>query len=121
MDLLQTLLVYMTVAVSSTIGAAPMPTATPVPTAAPTAVVTAAPVTEVPVTLPPATPTPAATARPQITTNPGYEILRPKMEGEAVKKMQQDAYHILQAMNGIHPGDPTYNEDQDPENYKKTM
>ena len=39
----------------------------------------------------------------------------------AIKKMQQDAYHIMQGMNGIHPGDPTYHTDQDPQNYKKTM
>jgi 1-acyl-sn-glycerol-3-phosphate acyltransferase len=39
----------------------------------------------------------------------------------AVKKMQSDAYHIMQGMNGIHPGDPTYNTDLNPENYKKTM
>lgn len=40
---------------------------------------------------------------------------------EAVKKMQQDAYHIMQTMNGIHPGDPTYNTDLNPANYQKTM
>ena len=39
----------------------------------------------------------------------------------AVKKMQQDAYHILQQMNGIHPGDPTYCTDLNPETYRKTM
>ena len=43
----------------------------------------------------------------------------PKLD--AVKKLHQDAYHILQAMNGIHPGDPTYNTDQNPETYQKTM
>jgi len=43
----------------------------------------------------------------------------PKLE--AIKKMQSDAYHIMQGMNGIHPGDPTYNEDQNLENYQKTM
>lgn len=40
---------------------------------------------------------------------------------EAAKKMQEDAYRIMQAMVGVHPGDPTYNEDLNPENYKKTM
>lgn len=40
---------------------------------------------------------------------------------EAVKKLQQDTYHIMQAMNGIHPGDPTYNTDQNLETYQKTM
>ena len=43
----------------------------------------------------------------------------PKLE--AIKKLQKDAYHILQQMNGIHPGDPTYNTDLNPENYQKTM
>jgi hypothetical protein len=27
----------------------------------------------------------------------------------------------MQEMNGIHPGDPTYNEDQSIEHYQKTM
>ena len=40
---------------------------------------------------------------------------------EAVKKLQQNTYHIMQAMNGIHPGDPTYNTDQNLETYQKTM
>ena len=40
---------------------------------------------------------------------------------EAIKELQQNAYHILQGMNGIHPGDLTYNTDQNPENYRKTM
>ena len=48
-----------------------------------------------------------------------YDKELPK--NDAVKKLQQDAYHIMQAMNGIHPGDPTYNTDQTPENYQKTM
>ena len=39
----------------------------------------------------------------------------------AVKKMQQDAYHIMQGMNGIHPGDPTYSTDLTLDNYQKTM
>lgn len=39
----------------------------------------------------------------------------------ATKQMQRDAYHIMQGMNGIHPGDPTYNTDQNPEHYRKTM
>ncbi|MBR4016887.1 MAG: 1-acyl-sn-glycerol-3-phosphate acyltransferase [Oscillospiraceae bacterium] len=39
----------------------------------------------------------------------------------AVKKMQSDAYRIMQQMNGIYPGDPTYNEDLNLENYQKTM
>ena len=40
---------------------------------------------------------------------------------EAMDKLHKDAYHIMQVMNGINPGDPTYNTDQNIENYKKTM
>ncbi len=40
---------------------------------------------------------------------------------DAIKKMQQDAYHIMQVMNGIHPGDPTYRTDLNLETYEKTM
>lgn len=40
---------------------------------------------------------------------------------EATEKMQRNAYHIMQVMNGINPGDPTYNTDLDPDHYKKTM
>ena len=43
----------------------------------------------------------------------------PKLE--AIKKMQQEAYHVMQVMNGIHPGDPTYNTDLNLETYQKTM
>ena len=41
--------------------------------------------------------------------------------GEAVARLQREAYRVMQEMNGIHPGDPTYNTDQDPDHYKKTM
>lgn len=40
---------------------------------------------------------------------------------EATERMQAEAYHIMQAMNGINPGDPTYNSDPNGENYQKTM
>ena len=40
---------------------------------------------------------------------------------EATDKMHKEAYHIMQVMNGINPGDPTYNTDQNIEHYKKTM
>ena len=43
----------------------------------------------------------------------------PKLE--AIRKMQKDAYHIMQGMNGIHPGDPAYRVEQDLETYQKTM
>lgn len=48
-----------------------------------------------------------------------YDKQLPKLE--AVKKMQQDAYHIMQQMNDIHPGDPAYSTDLNPETYQKTM
>lgn len=61
--------------------------------------------------------------RPLVDLNVGDPIFHdkdlPKLE--AIKKMQKDAYHIMQGMAGIHPGDPTYNEDLNLENYKKTM
>ena len=40
---------------------------------------------------------------------------------EATDKMHKEAYHIMQVMAGVNPGDPTYNEDQNIDNYKKTM
>ncbi len=40
---------------------------------------------------------------------------------EAMDKIHKEAYHIMQVMNGINPGDPTYNVDQNIDNYKKTM
>ena len=39
----------------------------------------------------------------------------------AAEELRARAYHIMQEMNGIHPGDPTYNVDQNINNYKKTM
>ncbi|MBR4852697.1 MAG: hypothetical protein IKV01_03745, partial [Clostridia bacterium] len=40
---------------------------------------------------------------------------------EATDLLHKQAYHVMQVMNGINPGDPTYNTDQDINNYKKTM
>ena len=40
---------------------------------------------------------------------------------EATDKLHAEVYHVMQVMNGINPGDPTYNVDQKIENYKKTM
>ena len=61
--------------------------------------------------------------RPLVDLNIGDPIYHdkdlPKLE--AAKKLQQDTYHIMQGMCGIHPGDPTYNTDQDLEHYRKTM
>lgn len=42
-------------------------------------------------------------------------------QGEAIDKLHKDAYHIMQVMNGINPGDATYNVDQNIDNYVKTM
>ena len=39
----------------------------------------------------------------------------------AADELRARAYKIMQEMNGIHPGDPTYNEDQTIEHYRKTM
>ena len=40
---------------------------------------------------------------------------------EAADELRARAYHIMQVMNGIQPGDPTYNTDQNIDNYRKTM
>jgi len=40
---------------------------------------------------------------------------------EATDKMHRQAYHIMQVMNGINPGDPTYNTNQNIDEYVKTM
>ena len=42
-------------------------------------------------------------------------------EREAALKLREKTYRIMQEMNGIKPGDPTYNEDQNIENYRATM
>jgi 1-acyl-sn-glycerol-3-phosphate acyltransferase len=42
-------------------------------------------------------------------------------KGDAIIDLQKRAYHIMQVMNGINPGDPTYNTDLDINNYKKTL
>jgi len=60
---------------------------------------------------------------PLVDLNIGDPIFHDKSlsKPEAARKMQQEAYHIMQAMNGIHPGDPTYNTDQNIAAYRKTM
>ncbi len=40
---------------------------------------------------------------------------------EATELLHKQAYHVMQVMNGINPGDPTYNEDQNINTYIKTM
>jgi 1-acyl-sn-glycerol-3-phosphate acyltransferase len=39
----------------------------------------------------------------------------------AVDDLRARAYHVMQEMNGIFPGDPTYNTDQNIDTYRKTM
>ena len=46
------------------------------------------------------------------------KTLHPNAAAEALRA---EVYRVMQEMNGIHPGDPTYNTDQNPDNYKKTM
>ena len=41
--------------------------------------------------------------------------------GEAIGKMHKEAYRVMQELIGVKPGDPTYNEDQNIDNYKKTI
>ena len=40
---------------------------------------------------------------------------------DCAEQLRKRAYCIMQKMNGINPGDPTYNEDQRIESYQKTM
>ena len=40
---------------------------------------------------------------------------------DAIDKIHKETYHTMQVMNGINPGDPTYNENQNIDEYKKTM
>lgn len=40
---------------------------------------------------------------------------------KAAEELRARAYKIMQKMNGIKPGDPTYNENQDINTYQKTM
>lgn len=40
---------------------------------------------------------------------------------DAIDKLHKEVYHVMQVMAGINPGDPTYNIDQNIDNYKKTM
>ena len=40
---------------------------------------------------------------------------------EAIDKLHKEAYHIMQVMAGINPDDPTYNTNQNIDEYIKTM
>lgn len=46
------------------------------------------------------------------------QSLSPK---DAENKLHKEAYHVMQTMVGVNPGDPTYNVDQNIDNYIKTM
>ena len=39
----------------------------------------------------------------------------------ATADLQARVYHVMQGMAGVHPGDPTYNENLDTTTYQKTM
>ncbi len=60
---------------------------------------------------------------PLVDLNIGDPIFHDKdlPKHDAISKMQQDTYQIMQSMNGIHPGDPTYNTNLNIETYQKTM
>lgn len=62
-------------------------------------------------------------SKPCVDLNIG-EPLFPDMDlprNEAIDKMHKEAYHVMQVLNGINPGDPTYNTCQDIDKYQKTM
>ncbi|MBQ7380172.1 MAG: hypothetical protein IJW70_10910 [Clostridia bacterium] len=63
------------------------------------------------------------TKKPQVDLHVGEPLFADKSlsPAKAAQKLQRDAYHVMQVMNGILPGDPTYNTDQDPDRYQKTM
>ena len=42
-------------------------------------------------------------------------------QSEAIKKLHAEAYHVMQCLAGITPDSPTYNTDQNIDNYQKTM
>ena len=60
---------------------------------------------------------------PLVTLNIGEPIFPDKTLKplEAIDDMHKKAYHVVQTLCGINPGDPTYNTDQTIENYKSTM
>lgn len=63
------------------------------------------------------------TKKPQVDLHVGEPLFADKSlsPAEAARDLQARAYHIMQEMNGIHPGDPNYRVDQNPDNYQKTM
>jgi hypothetical protein len=63
------------------------------------------------------------TKKPQVDLHVGEPIVHDKALSaiDAARDMQERAYHIMQVMAGVNPGDPTYNTDLSLANYKKTM
>lgn len=63
------------------------------------------------------------TKKPQVDLHVGEPVLWDKSltKKEAEEKLRKEVYHIMQVMNGIEPGHPSYNTDQNIQNYKKTM
>ena len=61
--------------------------------------------------------------KPCVTVHIGEPLLVDKTlsRSEAAEDLRARAYHVMQVMNGIHPGDPTYNTDHNPDTYQKTM
>ena len=63
------------------------------------------------------------TNKPMVDLHIGEPLLHNKNLSPvtAAQELRERAYDVMQQMNGIYPGDPTYNTDHDPANYKKTM
>ena len=63
------------------------------------------------------------TKKPQVDLHVGEPLLHDKTlpPRDAVQSMHEEAYHVMQVMAGVNPGDPTYNVDQTPSHYQKTM
>ena len=68
-------------------------------------------------------PTKLFTKKPQVDLHVGEPLFYDKSlsPAEAAKDLQARAYHVMQVMNGIQPGDCNYRVDQDPDHYQKTM
>ena len=63
------------------------------------------------------------TKKPQVDLHVGEPLVHNKELSpiDAARDMQERAYHIMQVMAGVNPGDPTYNTDLSLAGYKKTM
>ena len=89
MDLLKTILIYMTMVYVSAVQAAPEPSPTPlVPVATPTALVAQEQPTPAPTNTPVPTPTPTPVPTPNITPNTAYKTIQTGDKGDKVKELQ---------------------------------